>query len=314
VPCIAVALWLLGSAVADAADRYAVVITGASGGPSYAEKYNRWRASLVATLKQRFRYPDDHLFTLAELEGPGVVKATRENVRRVLADLKGRLHSDDLVFVVLIGHGTTADEGEGKFNLVGPDLSSIEWAEILKPLPGRVVFVDTSGGSFPFMRRLAAPNRVILTATDSAAQQFETVFPEFFVKAFEDPAADADKNGRVSMWEAFVFASNGVRLWFDQQGQLATERALLDDNGDGIGREAQNPGPDGTVARAVFIAPEAPESTNAADAPLLKRRAELERQLDDLRLRKASSPDPERYDAEIEKLLLEIAQISRQLR
>ena len=312
--CCAAALVLLTPSLADAADRYAVVITGASGGPSYAEKYNRWRASLVATLKQRFRYPDDHLFALAELEGQGAAKATRDNVRRIFGDLKSRVHSDDLVFVVLIGHGTTADDGEAKFNLVGPDLSSIEWAEILKPIPSRVAFVDATGGSFPFMRRLAAPNRVILTATDSAAQQFETVFPEFFVKAFEDPAADADKNGRVSMWEAFVYASNGVRMWFDRQGQLATERPLLDDNGDGVGREAQNPGLDGALARAVFLAPEAPESANASDAPLLSRRAELERQLDDLRLRKASSADPERYDADIEKILLEIAQISSRLR
>ena len=307
-------LLLLSPRIVFAADRYAVVITGASGGPAYAEKYNRWRASLVATLKQRFRYPDDHVFALADVDGPGVARATRDNVRRIFSDLESRVHGDDLVLVVLIGHGTTADDGEAKFNLVGPDLSAIEWAAMLKPLPGRVVFVDTTGGSFPFMRRLAAPNRVILTATDSAAQQFETVFPEFFVKAFEDPAADADKNGRVSVWEAFVYASSGVRMWFDQQGRLATERPLLDDNGDGIGREAQNPGSDGALARVVFLAPEAPESPRPADAPLLKRRAELERQLDDLRLRKAWAPDPERYDADIERVLLEIAQISRDLK
>src|SRR6202043_3315552 len=172
--------------------------------------YDRWRTSLVTTLKLRFGYPDDHLFVLAEREGPDVAKATRENVRRVFGGLRSRLASDDLLFVLLIGHGTTADDDEAKFNLVGPDLSSREWSELLKPVPGPLVFVDTTGGSFPFMRRLAAPGRVVLTATDSAAQQFETVFPEFFVKAFDDPAADADKNGRVSMWEAFSYASAGA--------------------------------------------------------------------------------------------------------
>ncbi len=237
-----------------------------------------------------------------------VAKATRENVRRVFGGLRSRLASDDLLFVLLIGHGTIADADEAKFNLVGPDLSSREWSELLKPVPGRLVFVDTTGGSFPFMRRLAAPGRVVLTATDSAAQQFETVFPEFFVKAFDDPAADADKNGRVSMWEAFSYASAGVRQWFDQHGQLATERALLDDSGDGVGREAQNPGPDGALARAIYLAPEV---VDAGDNELVKRRAELERQLDDLRLRKASSPDPAQYDAEIEKVLVEIARLSR---
>jgi hypothetical protein len=301
---------LVPPSLARAADRYAVVISGASGGDAYALKYDTWRTALVAMLKQRFGYPDDHLFVLAESEGQNVAKATGENVRRVFGGLRSRLASEDLLFVLLIGHGTIADAEDAKFNLVGPDLSSREWSELLKPVPGRLVFVDTTGGSFPFMRRLAAPGRVVLTATDSAAQQFETVFPEFFVKAFDDPAADTDKNGRVSMWEAFTYASAGVRQWFDQHGQLATERALLDDSGDGVGREAQNPGSDGTLARAIYLAPEA---VDAGDNELVKRRAELERQLDDLRLRKASSPDPARYDAEIEKVLVEIARLSRQI-
>ena len=302
---------LIHASPALAADRYAVVITGASGGAAYAQKYDRWRASLVATLTQKLGYPDDHLFVLAESEGRGVAKATRENVRRVLGDLSKRVTSDDLLFVLLIGHGTTADDDEAKFNLVGPDLSTSEWATLLKPIAGSLVFIDMTGGSFPFMRRLAAPARIVVTATDSPAQQFETVFPEFFVKAFDDGAADVDKNGRVSVWEAFSDASAGVRQWFDQHGQLPTERPLLDDNGDGMGQEAQNPGPDGAIARATYFAP---EPTTGVDSVLVRRRADLERQLDDLRLRKASSTEPTRYDAEIEKLLVEIARLSQQIR
>src|SRR5262245_49123015 len=125
VSSIVLASCLLSPTFVFAADRYAVVVTGASGGPSYTDKYDRWRAALVTTLK-RFRYPDDHLFVMAEVEGPGVVKATRDNIRRVFSDLRSRTRSDDLVFVVLIGHGTTGDDGEAKFNLVGPDLSAIE--------------------------------------------------------------------------------------------------------------------------------------------------------------------------------------------
>ena len=106
------------------------MITGASGGEAYAAKYDKWRTSLVATLKQKLKYPDDHLFVLAEREGQDVAKATRENVRRVFGGLRTRLASDDLLFVILIGHGTTADNDEAKFNLVGPDLSSREWSEV----------------------------------------------------------------------------------------------------------------------------------------------------------------------------------------
>jgi hypothetical protein len=298
---------ILQTPLAFAAERYAVVITGASAGEAYGQKYDTWRASVVATLKQKFQYPDDRLVVLNETGKDAVGRSTRENVRQVFSSLRARLSKDDLLFVLLIGHGTT-DDDEAKFNLVGPDMSSGEWADLLKPIPGRLVFIDTTGGSFPFLRRLAAPGRIVLTATDSTAQQFETVFPGFFVKAFEDPTADVDKNGRVSVWEAFSYASAAVRQWFQQLGQLPTERSLLDDNGDGIGREAQNPGSDGTLARAVYLAPESP---GGGSGELLQRRAELERQLENLKLRKASSSDPAQYDVEIERILVEIARLSR---
>jgi hypothetical protein len=190
-------------------------------------------------------------------------------------------------------------------------LSATEWAALVKPLAGHLVFVDTTGASFPFMRKLSAPGRIVVTATDSAAQQFETVFPEYFVKALADPAADTDKNGRVSVWEAFAYASAGVRQSFQQRGQLPTERALLDDTGNGLGRESQSPGQAGSLAGSVYFAPEAPQT---GDPVLVRRRNLLQRQLEDLRVRRASGSDPEskaRYDREIESLLTELARLSQ---
>jgi hypothetical protein len=299
---------------AQAADRYAVVITGASGGDAYAQKYDAWRATFVSALREKLGFDDEHLFVLAEQESAGVARATRENVQRTFANVRARIGADDLLFVLLIGHGTSLDGEEAKFNLVGPDLSSSEWATLLKAMPGRLAFVDTTGASFPFMRKLAGRGRVILTATDSAAQQFETVFPEYFVKAFDDPAADLDKSGRVSLWEAFAYASAGVRQWYEQHGQLPTERPLLDDNGDGVGREAQNPGPDGAVAKVLYLESDATAATGdrALDA-LLNRRTDLESQVEALKARK-SEMATERYDAELERLLIELARVSLQIR
>jgi hypothetical protein len=298
-----------------AGERYALIVTGASGGEVYEQKYAKWRDSLVGTLREKFHYVPERVVVLAEAESDGVQKATRVNVQRVLTDLRKRMTKDDQLLLLLIGHGTSLDGDEAKFNLVGPDLSSSEWADLVKPIPGRVVFVNTTSASFPFLRRLAGRGRIVLTATDSIAQQFETVFPEYFVKAFDDPASDLDKNNRVSMWEAFTYASSGVRQWFEQKGQLPTERPLLDDTGAGIGREAQNPGTDGAIARITYLEPEAalmlPADT--ALAVLVKRRAELEMQLEELKARKESTPT-EQYDAELEKVLVEIARISAQIR
>jgi hypothetical protein len=311
----AIALFCGFTVSAGAAERYALIVTGASGGPQYAQQYDAWRTALVNTLRESWNYPDDHLFVLAETESDGVAQSTRDNVRRALADIRGRATKDDVVFVLLIGHGTGADSDEAKFNLVGPDLSAADWADLLRPIAGRLVFVDTASGSFPFLERLSGRGRIVITANDSAAQQFETVFPGFFVKAFGDDGADLDKSGRVSIWEAFVYASDGVRRWYETKGQLATERALLDDNGDRIGREADSAGPDSLLAQVTYIQPDRPivETGDSELTGLLRRRAALEAELEALRARKPTMMADE-YEEALEKILLEIAQIDRRVR
>ena len=318
---VGVAVLALGVAARSVAgDNYALVVTGASGGEAYAKKYDGWRRTFVSTLREKFGYPGDHVVVLAEKEEPGVAQATREQVQRALLDFRTRLVKDDLLVVVLIGHGTSAEgpggggpgDEDAKFNLVGPDLSASEWGNLLKPLAARLVFIDTTSASFPFLHKLAGPGRIVMTATDSTAQEFETVFGEFFVKAFTEEAADADKSGRVSMLEAFTYASAGVRRWFDEHNQLPTERPLIDDVGDGIGREAQNPGSDGVLARVTYLQL-ATESPGAARRALLKRQAELEGQIEDLKLKRPSL-SPDAYQAELERLLLELARISADLR
>ena len=324
--CAAAAALLVTLAIASnaaAGDRFALVVTGASGGDVYAQKYAKWRASFVGTLRGKFHYEPQRLIVLGDVAArpgsgqaeEGVLPATRENVRAALTDLRKRMTKDDQLLVLLIGHGTSLDGDDAKFNLVGPDLSAGEWGELVRPLPGRLVFVNTTGASFPFLRRLAARGHVVLTATDAVAQQFETVFPEFFIKAFDDQGADLDRSNRVSIWEAFAYASAGVRQWFEQKGQLPTERSLLDDTGAGIGREAQTPGTDGAIARVTYLEPDAALAlpADAALAGLMRRRAELDTLLEELKARKESTP-PDQYDADLEKLLVEIARLSVQIR
>ena len=266
-----------------AAENYALVIAGASGGQLYAEKYDGWRNSLIRTLTA-FGYPDDHVMTFSE--------STKATIEQALHALRARMTQNDQLFVALIGHGTAAD---AKFNLVGPDLRAGEWVEQLKPIPGRIVFVDMTSGSFPFLHQLAAPGRLVITATDSAAQEFETVFPEFFIKAFADGSADTNKDSRVSIAEAFEYASANVRVWFDQHNQLPTERPLLEG--------------DSRLANATFLQPRAVPANDA----LAKRQSEIEAEITALKARRPSMP-ASAYDTELERLLTELARVSAQAR
>ena len=219
------------------------------------------------------------------------------------------------MLIVLVGHGSGSDGGEAKFNLVGPDLSAREWAELVRPIPSRLVFINAASGSFPFLQELAARNRIIITANDSAAQTFETVLPPFLLAAYSDAAADLDKNGRTSVWEAFTFMSAKVRGYFEQRAQLATEHPMLDDDGDGVGRLLDEQGPDGVVARTTYLRADPPleDAGNPQRTTMLRRRAELEQQLEELRARKESMPLDD-YENAIEKVLLEIARLDRALR
>ena len=194
-------------------------------------------------------------------------------------------------------------------------MNATEWAQLLKSVPGRLVFVNTTGASFPFLRKLAGRGRVVLTATDSSAQQFETAFAESFIRAFDDEGADVDKNGRVSIWEAFVYASASVREGFEQKGELPTERSLIDDTGAGIGREAEAPGTDGATARITYLEPEPALDlpSDAALATLVKRRAALEYAVEELKAKKESMP-LDQYDAELERILTELARVSLQIK
>ena len=301
------------TSAAQAQERFALVVSGATGGEEYAAQYQVWSDALKRIFSQRFKIEADKVVVLAEGDDPAKA-STADNVRKTIARVQQQMKRDDLLVIVLIGHGTF-DGVDAKFNLVGRDMESAEWGTVLRPVAGTVVVVNTTAGSFPFIERLAGPRRIVITATDSVAQRFDTVFPEYFVKAFEDDGADLDKNQRISIWEAFAFASGAVRRHYQQRGQLSTERPLIDDNGDGVGRAVAEDGEDGTAASRTYLEnaqPGAPE-TDEELLKLLQRKSLLEAELEELRIRKTFLP-PADYAKEFERVITEYAKVSRDIR
>jgi hypothetical protein len=295
------------------AERYALIVSGASGGPEYTEQYAAWSRDLVSVLVDRMKIDKRNVTVLSETR-EAATNSTAENVRRSIASVRRAMARDDLLLIVLIGHGTY-DGIDAKFNLVGADLEAAEWAELVNGLPGRVVVVNTSSASFPFIERLSADRRIIISATDSVAQRFDTVFPEYFVKALQGDAADIDKNGRISIWESFAAATGDVRRHYQRRGQLSTERALLDDNGDGLGREVTGSGDDGAVASRTYFDQPAPGAapTDEVLIQLLQRRASLEAEVEELKVRRSFLPASQ-YQQEFERLMVELARVGRDIR
>ena len=305
---------LAGAVRADAQpQRFAVIVTGATGGTEYASQYARWSDDLTKTLVESLKFDRTCVTVLSDSPQPAVA-STADNVRHAVAAFGSRMAREDSLLIVLIGHGTF-DGMDAKFNLVGRDMDSSEWAALIRPLPGTVIVVNTSSASFPFLERLTGPRHVIITATDSAAQRFDTVFPEFFIRALLDTTADLDKNGRISIWEAFASASGAIRRYYQQRGQLSTEHALLDDNGDGIGKNAADPGDDGSLASRTYLDEALPGAapTDEVLLKLLQKKATLEAEVEDLKIRKAFL-SRDQYAQEFERLMIELAQVSHDIR
>ncbi len=141
------------------------------------------------------------------------------------------------LWLVLIGHGTF-DGRSAKFNLRGPDVSAAELSLWLAPVVSPLAVINTTASSAPFLKELSAPDRIVITATKSGFEQNYTRFGRFFSAAVADSEADLDKDGQTSLLEAFLAASHRVEQSYAAAAELATEHALLDDNGDGLGTRA----------------------------------------------------------------------------
>ena len=308
---IACVLLLPVSAAAET--RWAVIVSGASGGEKYAGQMKTWRNDLQSALVDRYGFKADNVRQLVDETVKGGETANAANVRKVFSEIKTKGAKDDFVLVVLLGHGTY-DGDIAKFNLVGPDLPAKDWTDMLSGISGRLTVVNTTEASFPFLESLTAKGRIVITATDSAAQKYATVFPEYFIKSMKEASSDLDKNGRTSIFEVFAAASAAVKQHYEQRGQLATERALIDDNGDGKGREASAEGPDGGFARIAYLDAENPaETANPELAALVKRRRTLEAEAEELKLKKGEMPEAD-WSAQFEKLMLDLAMVSAEIR
>jgi len=280
---------------------HVLVITGVPGDEEHAKQFDAWAKTFIEAAKKKDAVPDANI---TYLSGNG---AKKEGVEKAFGDLATRAKPTDSVVVLLIGHGSF-NGTQAAFNLPGPDLTVEEWARLLGRLPSQhVAFINTSSSSGAFLPAIAAPGRVVVTATKTGGERNETQFPEFFVAAFADPAADRDRNGHVSIAEAFEYAKSKVVQAFQQKGLLLTEHATLDDGGEG------------RLASAMFLGIGRAESTLAVDTsdPAMKKLVDekdgLDREIAALKLRKSGMDDAQ-YESAMEKLLTELALKTKAIR
>jgi hypothetical protein len=290
------------------------VLVGAAGTPEYATQFAAW-----TKLWEQACAKSGAMFTAIGLDEPGdTPDLTR--IQQILTS-----HTEETaaaLWLVLIGHGTF-DGRTPKFNLRGSDLSAKDLAEWLRPVRRPLTVIDATSSSAPFLKELSSPRRIIVTATKSGFEQNYARFGQYFAEAIVDPKADLDKDGQTSLLEAFLSASHAVGQFYAGAGRLATEHALLDDNGDGLGTPAEwfrgirpaqkaqdGASLDGYRAHQRHLLSSASEA--AMPAEMRAKRDQLELQVMELRDTHAKLSDDE-YFSKLEPLLREIAQIYKRM-
>jgi len=313
---------------ARAQETRVLIVVGLGGDPEYRETFHGWASALRSAAMERFGVAGERIVYLGERpeEAPELIqdRSTRENIAAALAAMAAESGAQDRILVVLIGHGSGQGES-AQFNLPGPDLSPGDLDVMLNGFPSQVVaVVDTSPSSGPFAGGLAGENRIVVTATRTAQERNETQFGGFFVEALEAEGSDLDKDGRVSLLEAFQYANREVDRYYEERNLLATEHAQLEDDGDGIGStEVGEDATDGWLARGFWLGSTlGPAVASTADPdsitdPVLLRlyeeRAALEQRVSELRALRGQMEES-RYERELEELLVAMALKNREIR
>jgi len=280
-----------------------VIVSGLSGEPRFAEQFTTWARAMADAARGRMGVADSMVTWLAEdpARAPGRIggKATRDAVAATLASLAARMGPRERLMLLLVGHGTPGDPP--RLALPGPDLAAPDLARMLAPFGTRdVAVVLAASASGDFAPVLAGPHRVVASATKSGLEANETRFGQYFVDAYTKDGADADKDGRVSLQEAFAYATAEVKREYDDGGKLLTEHARLVDAG-------------GLARAFVLEGARTAASTSPALAALETKKQDVERRIEALRARKAQM-EAKAYDDALETLMVELAGVSREIR
>jgi len=163
-----------------------LVICGVGGDAAHREAFDGRAQALMTAATARYGVDETRVIYLAERPADvlgATARADAAGIREAFETIAAGSVPGDLVLVVLLGHGS-AQEPAGRFNVLGPDLGPADFETHLQLLGGRRIgFVNTTSTSGGFLE-LAAPGRVVITATANLREREEPRFGEFFVEAF----------------------------------------------------------------------------------------------------------------------------------
>ena len=303
------------------AQTHVVIVSGLGGEKKYTDSFAKLASTFAEAANKRFGIPESEILWFGEDSASKKPyfkgQSTKANVERALTQLASRAAAGEQVVIVLIGHGS-GEHDDSKISIPGPDLTARDFSALLgRFTTQKVAFVNLTSASGDMLPVVAAQNRVVITATKSAFERNESHFGEYFVDALTKDVADSDKDGRISLFEAFTYAAAETKRLYENDTRLQTEHAQLDDMGakagvaDPDGRTGQ-----GVLARRFFLDGGVVSHAATSDpqlAALYKDKFALEDRINQLRAKKATMTS-EAYDDALEELLVQLARKAKTIR
>lgn len=276
------------SLLADDIDRVCIILTGLGGMPEYEENFQSWADQIEHV------FSEDHATKVVRLNGR---QQRKSDILASLQNTGGEIASSGEVWLFLIGHGSF-DGRTYKFNIKGPDLTGEDLALLLSSWgEPRLFLVAGTSASGGLVDELGGTGRVVLAAARQRERQ-PPLFMSFFAEGIQSAEADTNKDGRVSLKEAFEFSEERVKTWYEEKGRIQTEHAQLNDE---------------TLSTLAYVArPPAREYESLEAQNLAAQKREVEREIEDLKLRKGQMAE-EQYYGELETLLIKLADLNQRL-
>lgn len=275
---IILTIFLLTTTLAYATD-YVLIIGGVGGEKSYYDKFWSATSRFHQLLTQQYGYSPEQITFLFEDQGnlPGLVtgEAKRQPILDVFTQLAEKVQPTDRFILFMIGHASRASDGV-KFNLLGRDISQQEYTDSINKINAeQQLLIFGFQYSARVVKDISKAGRIILTSSSAREGYSSQVsFGDLFVDAFSESAADANSDGAISIFEAFLWMQKRTDEWYEQEGVIQAEHPHLDDNGDGraVRKDLETSG-EGALADKAFLGkrltplppPEESTAQNVAD-------------------------------------------------
>lgn len=293
-----------------------ILVIGASGQEQYAEQFTAWseRWKKIAAHKQ------------AELIVIGDTVDARLDDRTLLRrELERSADQSAATWLILIGHGTF-DGKTARFNLRGPDLTADQLSQSCDAINHPLAILNCFSASGPFLKSLSSDKRVVITATKNGHEFYFSHFGNFLSRAHSHQESDLDHDGQISLLEGHLAACRETNAHYRKKGELATEHALIDDNGDQSGScsdqfqaleripdpHSTSEGlPDGHRAHQFTLYSAQPIAQISAEQKL--KRDELEIEILKLKQRKQTFTSLDEYYQKLEPLMIQLSHVYRRI-